>query len=405
MQLGFRYQPSSNERPMNKNFVVVGTCQKLLRQVLVALRSETDANCVVIGGENTRNLKWSSLCSRNYVLNLDKKAGADDDARFTTLLHRLAREFPDAILIPADCEGTRAINRVKPHLPDINMIPHADLSTLDTLDNKWRFFQFCSANSITVPDTVYIGPKSSLNYPMLAERLGVPFVIKPVNQAGSTGVLVVHNEAFFNRAILENEAYQFDSLIAQKYIEGIDLCFNFFAMEGEISAFTIQQRIGSTVSFLPHPQLEQLGRHLAKAARYSGVMCVDARVEASTGKVYLIESNPRFWASLGASVWCGVNFVTECIQKVRRRHAPRTITSGTFNERHPVLRPAAWSSALFDLSARGRIVRAQLRDLPVVSRVVISTPMMLLRYTARRAGRLSAPNTATASAARRRLVQ
>ena len=187
---------------MKKNYIVVGTCQKLLRQVLVALRSAVDANCVVIGGENTRNLKWSSLCSKNYVLNIERHAGPDDDERFTTLLHRLARVLPDAVLIPADCEGTRAINRVKPMLPDMHIVPHADHSTLETLDNKWRFFQFCSAHSITVPDTLYIGPKASLNYAALAGRFGVPFVIKPVNQAGSTGVHVVHDEAFFGRQLV-----------------------------------------------------------------------------------------------------------------------------------------------------------------------------------------------------------
>lgn len=377
---------------MNKNYIVVGTCQKLLRQVLIALRSAADVNCVVIGGENTRNLKWSSLCSKNYVLNFDRQADTDVDERFTSLVRRLARNLPEAILIPADCEGTRVINRVKPNLHGMHIVPHADLSTLDTLDNKWRFFQFCSANAITVPETVHIGPKHSLNYAELAQRLGVPFVIKPVNQAGSTGVHIVRDEAFFNDVILDNEAYQFDSLIGQKYIEGIDLCFNFFAMEGKVSAFTIQQRIGSTVSFLVHPQLEQLGRRLAKAANYSGVMCVDARVEANTGKVYLIESNPRFWASLGASVWCGVNFVIESIERVTR-HAPRTITSGIFNERHPVLRPAAWTSALFDVSVRGRILRAQLRDLPVVSSVLISVPTMFWRYMVRRAERISAVDT------------
>lgn len=390
---------------MKKNYIVVGSCQRLLRQVLVALRSAADANCVVIGGENTRNLKWSALCSRNYVLDFDRHAGTSGDERFTNLVHRLANDLPDATLIPADCEGTRVINRVKPHLPDIDTVPHADLSTLDTLDDKWRFFQFCSAHSITVPDTVYIGPKTSLNYAELARRFGVPFIIKPINQAGSTGVHVVTDEAFFNNVILANDAYQFDSLIAQKYIDGIDLCFNFFAMDGEVSAFTIQQRVGSTVNFLAHPQLEQLGRRLAKAANYNGVMCVDARVDADTGKVYLIESNPRFWASLGASVWCGVNFVIESIEKVKRIEAPRTITSGVFNERHPVLRPAAWTSALFDASAQGRILRAQLRDLPVVSSVLISVPQMLWRYANRRAAGVSALSAPQISSPRGRLVQ
>jgi hypothetical protein len=353
---------------MKKNYIVVGTCAKLLRQVLLAINSKSNANCIVIGGENTRNLRWTSLCSKNVVLNFDKKDQRNDDQLFANLVNEFASKFPGAVLIPADCEGTRMINRVRSQLR-IKMIPYCDLATLDMLDNKWRFFEFCTANDLMVPPTIYIGNKSNLNFASLANRFGLPFVIKPVNQAGSNGVHIVRSEEFFNQVIRDNEAYQFDTLIAQKYIAGIDLCFNFLAMNGEISAFSIQQRVGSTIRFLTNPALEKLGRQLAKAATYNGVMCIDARVEESTGNVFLIESNPRFWASLGASVWCGMNFVMESVEAIPRPHQPRTITTGIFHERHPVLRPSAWTGAIFDLSEHGRILRANMRDFPVVAGV------------------------------------
>lgn len=368
---------------MKQNYVVVGTCQRLLRQVLLALRSMPKANCMVIGGENTHNLKWSSLCSENIILNFDRLDQRNDDKLFVNKVNSFARQFPNAVLIPADCEGTRMINRTKESLR-IRTIPHADMATLDTLDNKWQFFQFCSAHDIRVPATVYVGDKSRLDFSALASQLGLPFVVKPVNQAGSTGVHIVPDEAFFNEAIRDNEAYRFDTLIAQKYIPGFDLCFNFFAVGGEISAFTVQKREGSQVRFLSHPSLEALGRRLAKASAYNGVMCIDARVDAHSGEVYLIESNPRFWASLGASVWCGVNFVLESIHAERRPHAPRTITTGIFHERHPVLRPSAWKRALFDLGEQGRIIRANLRDLPMVTSAIRTLPANALRQAMRR---------------------
>ena len=38
---------------------------------------------------------------------------------------------------------------------------------------------------------------------------------------------------------------------------------------------------------------------LSQLSHYSGLMNVDARLENGSGRVFLIESNPRFWASLG----------------------------------------------------------------------------------------------------------
>lgn len=370
---------------MKEHYIVVGTCQKLLRQVLLALRSTGNANCVVIGGKNTHSLKWTSLCSKNVAIEFDTdlQTGASSRRQFVELVNQFASDLHDAILIPADCEGTRMVNRVKAQLR-VKIIPHADMATLNMLDDKWRFFEFCKMHALKVPETHYIGDKSALDYASLSRKLGVPFVVKPINQAGSTGVHVVHDEAFFNKVILGNDAYQFDKLIAQRYIDGIDLCFNFLSMNGEISAFTIQQRVGSTVKFLSNPELERLGRRLAKAANYDGVMCVDARVDARTQEVYLIESNPRFWASLGASVWCGVNFVRESVKQVQRRDGALTITSGIFHERHPVLRPTAWKAAMFDPSGHGRIVRANMRDLPVVASIFRSLPVMAWNFSVRR---------------------
>jgi hypothetical protein len=143
---------------------------------------------------------------------------------------------------------------------------------------------------------------------------------------------------------------------------------------------------------MTHRVLEKLGLQLARAASYHGVMNIDARMEERTGKIYLIESNPRFWASLAASVCCGLNFVAESIEAIeaapyphdRLSQRPRRLTKGRFQEAHPVLRPAAWIGLANDTSPRGRMFRARMRDMSAVAEVIRALPSMLWKYTSRR---------------------
>lgn len=363
-----------------KNYIVESTCNRLVRQVTLAILSMPDTGRIaVVGNEKTRNLRWTSFCSENSHVSFEPK----DEAAFLETVNTLAEKMPDSILIPTDCDAARVVTRVKEKLlPKIVPIPESAM--LETLDNKWRFFHFCRQHEIRVPDTVYIGAKSNLNFSGITNMLGLPFVLKPVNQAGSNGVHVVRSEAYFKEAIENNDAYKFNTLIAQKYIAGTDLCFNFLASRGEISACSIQQRYGPEIRFVNCAALETLGYALARASAYDGVMCIDARVEEKTGDVYLIESNPRFWASLCASVWCGLNFVAEAVAPNGTPDSPIRLTSGRYYERHPLYRPSSWLKLMFDASRQGKMFRAMMSDLPTISELACSLPTALWNYAVRR---------------------
>lgn len=94
--------------------------------------------------------------------------------------------------------------------------------------------------------------------------------------------------------IENNGTDQFEVLIAQQYIAGRDICFNYLAHGSEIGAYSIQQRVGSEIRFVNNHALQVQGYALAQASSYDGVMRINVRVEEDTGIVCLIESNPRF---------------------------------------------------------------------------------------------------------------
>jgi len=362
------------------HYIVLSYCKRLLRQVLLSLREFADPRQIVaIAGPQARDMRWSGLAGRH----LPATFAPQDDDRLVTMVNTLGALLQDPVLIPADCDAAMALNRVGGHLA-VRSIPLAPNPLLARLNDKWGFHGICREAGLRVPRTVHVGRKDNLDYDALAAQLGLPFVLKPTNQAGSNGVLVVHGHEQWMRQVVPDNVYRFDSLIAQQYVPGVDLCFSFLARDGDVAAFSIQQRVGPTIRFLENAELEMLGLRLAEATRYSGVMNIDARVEEGSGRVFLIESNPRFWASLAASVWCGLNFVAESIAPVERRAVPRRLTAGVYYERHPVMRPSVWLRYAFDSGREGRMWRAAMGDVTSLKDVIRQLPEMGRNYSSRK---------------------
>lgn len=362
------------------NFIVLGNCKRVVSAVLQAIRSFTDAKAIVIGGPATAVLRWSALCKRHITIDLE---GRDDDS-FVDIVNGIAKTRPHVILVPADCDAIRLANRVRGRLA-IRMTPIPELATLNMFDDKWQFHQFCSREGLPVPATRHFASKSELKFDAIAADLGVPFVVKPLNRAGSLGVHVVTSAEDFESSIVNNDDYDFGALIAQRYIEGPDIDISFLSISGRVSALAVQQTHDSRVEFLSNPGLEALAAELCRTSGYHGVMHVDARIESATGKVYLIESNPRFWASLTASVWCGLNFVAESIVPAPKEIGPRELTAGMASTRHPLIQPSSWRRMLADMGQRGRLLRAMAFDPMAFSEFVRELPLTCWRYASKRA--------------------
>ncbi|HYD59982.1 MAG TPA: ATP-grasp domain-containing protein [Noviherbaspirillum sp.] len=361
------------------NFIVSGNCRRVVSAVLLAVRSFTDAKCTVVGGQATRSLRWSRLCKGQVTVDID---GADD-AGFVEAVNRIANRNPHVILIPADCDAIRLANRVHGML-NVKTTPIPDLRTLDMFDNKWQFHQFCTGQGLPVPPTHFFSSKMEMDFHAIVAEIGLPFVVKPLNRAGSTGVHVVLSEQDFEASILDNRGYDFGPLIAQRFIRGVDVDVSFLSSDGRLSALAVQRASGSRIDFLSNPALEAMASALSGASAYHGVMHVDARVEEGTGKVWLIESNPRFWASLTASVWCGLNFVAESLVPAPKNAGVRALTAGSVSIRHPLVRPAAWRGLLADRGGRGRLLRAMAFDPPSLGEFARELPATALRFAGRR---------------------
>lgn len=357
-----------------KNFIVVGKSERVVVAVLQGIHCSAKVKCTVIGDYETRGLTWSTLCARHIHIEFTRQA----DAEVINAINEIYDADHDVIVIPADCQGTRLINRIKNQLR-AKAIPIPEPDTLDQMDDKWQFYEFCRANGLNVPTTYYVGPKANLDFEGMVLKLGLPFVLKPSNESGSFGVQIIRSKEQYLKAVHGNDSYRFSSLIAQRYIEGEDVDISLLALHGRVSAFAIQQVEGSTIKFVQNPELQTMATKLCAANAFHGVMHIDARTDKLTGQVFLIESNPRFWASLTASVWCGLNFVEESIKEKIGNSVPLGLGSGRAYTRHPILRPADWIT-LLQSGQRGRLTRLATLDIYSFSKFMADLPVLCCRH-------------------------
>jgi biotin carboxylase len=357
---------------MMLDFILVGSSVRIALPVLQALHCAGPAHCAVVGSAPTAVLRWSHLCRQHVVMDFDQ-----DDAAVHQI-NLLAQQHPRAVLLPFDCEAIRFVNRVQGRLR-LGSIPVPDLATLNMFDDKWAFHQFCLANALPVPLTRWIGPKSNLDFDAIEAELGLPFVVKPTNESGSHGVQIVHSRAQLERNILGNSAYQFSPLIAQRYIQGVDMDINLFAVDGQLRAVSIHQPGQSYIDFLPHPPLEAIADAVCLSSRYNGVMNLDVRLASASGEVFLIESNPRFWATLTSTVDCGLNFAAASLQRSSVAELPQRLVAGRSYSRHPFLRPSCWWQLVSDSTEKGRLLRAKAFDLYSLGQLLLEVPAIVKR--------------------------
>jgi predicted ATP-grasp superfamily ATP-dependent carboligase len=366
------------------NFLVVGKSRVIITAVLEAIHSFSKAHIVVLGDEESAPLRWSRLCAKKMTIAFD----GSTDRRFVEMANAYAAKYPHAMLLAVDCDAVRLTNRVRGQLKsNIDIAPIPDTHTLDMFDDKWQFHQFCVRHGLHVPMTLFAGGKDALDFDRLAGELGLPFVVKPTNMAGSAGVQIVTSKTGFEKNIAQNDSYRYGSLIVQRFIEGVDIDLSLLSVRGVLSALAIQQVNGSTINFVPNAYLETIASKIARDSAYHGVMHIDARIDKHTGQIFLIESNPRFWASLTAAAWCGFNFVAASVGPASLPFAPYKLTSGEASTKHPAVRPSAWKSLATDSGYQGRLLRAQVFDPYSLGQLAREVPVMSWRYAKRKAAR------------------
>lgn len=215
-------------------------------------------------------------------------------------------------LVPVDVASSAFLAEVGDSLHDVIIFPCSSVNVLVELDDKWQFARFMRKHGLPHPETIILERLEILDRREL-KALGFPFLIKPLTGESGHGMVLVDDLSALDRYLSRPNAHNTLPLIAQRFVPGRDISLNVLAVDGEVLAWTVylwETTIGGAgrLETIEHPEVLDIGRKIVRAADYSGVANIDTRL-GDDGAITVFECNPRFWYTLSASLWQGVNFV------------------------------------------------------------------------------------------------
>jgi D-aspartate ligase len=243
-------------------------------------------------------------------------------------LLQLASEIPTrAILLPTRDHDINFISRQREALERCFIIPMLKPEALDRVMNKDALAAVASTVGVQTPRTITVDRADGIT---AAASLRFPCICKPVyaSQWRKPGIweAVGRQKAMRVESFNELESFysnfmRLDPLVCvQEWIEGEEedlLIFGSYCSgDGDVVAsFTARKRLqypplagtGIVVEALPLPQLEQPSRALLTAINFRGVSEIEYKRDRRSGKLYLIEVNPRHWDQHGLGTQVGVN--------------------------------------------------------------------------------------------------
>jgi hypothetical protein len=260
----------------------------------------------LVGHRNIAFLRRSKRC-RQYFMN-ELSLEDDNKTDFVRTIEWIGNGHENIFLIPVDDSANRIVYSTLDRLK-VSTYPMPDSSSFEMLNDKWRFHQYCSELDIRVPKAMRLDNKTEIDFDRVRVTVGLPFVLKPTNKSNSLGVRVIWSKEKLHKEILSNRKYNFFPLIAQSFIPGDNIDISVLADRGSIKNFAVQIRKEKMLRFVQSKELTKLTEAIVRDLCYTGLIHIDARLHGESEEIFLLEANPRFWASLDEATLCGLNFV------------------------------------------------------------------------------------------------
>jgi carbamoylphosphate synthase large subunit len=244
------------------------------------------------------------------IMYVSKDLRAESPRRILELINDGHRRTPIDFVLASDVAGTMLLNVIRAELL-APAFPAADNAILRVLDNKWSFNQLCLAIGVSVPDSILFDCKERVDPARIERELGYPVVVKPVDQSGGDGVVVIGSREALSAQVLSGSyGYGATGVMVQRYVKGRDWGYSAFAVNGRVeAALTFACGPKWETEFRTHPDLLDTAARIVEHLHYTGVLNFDCRLDDETKTFKFLECNPRFFRRVTASRLCGVNFV------------------------------------------------------------------------------------------------
>ncbi|PKL39686.1 MAG: hypothetical protein CVV44_05545 [Spirochaetae bacterium HGW-Spirochaetae-1] len=277
------------------------------QQALHVIRalSSVGIKCYVVGHDRFAMHLFSKHCHVGFFTK--RKFLEEGDDQFFQKVNSFVRKKKIDVLIGTDGDTTRMLIKCRNQLKGARVYPGPDLNLFDKLHDKWNFAELLNQFNLPQPEYQLISKVEDFDL----KKLGFPVLLKPLIGAGSIGIQKIDNFSAFKSAIQELKNKNRLPILAQEYIDGQDIDYNVLSEDGNIIAWSIQQRINSQkglIRYLVNEDVAAICRELIQRSKYTGVGHIDLRIDDKDGRVKFIEFNPRFWGSLDYSTAMGLNF-------------------------------------------------------------------------------------------------
>jgi predicted ATP-grasp superfamily ATP-dependent carboligase len=244
------------------------------------------------------------------------------------------------------------------------LMPDAQL--IEDMVDKSRFQELAARRGFPMPRSLLapVSDSGRVGWPG-----GFPCVVKPITRVGwfeakveevPHKVFKVESQEELNRKVEAMRAHGRD-FILQEFISGEDdqiySFHGYFDRSSEPLAWFVGRKVrtypldtgrSTCLELVREPEVAELGLSTLRGLGFQGVMKADFKRDARTGRLYLLEMNPRFnlWHYLGAV--SGVN-----LPEVAHRYL-----AGSWSGPPPEYRPGHyWISGPMDLKATWSALR------------------------------------------------
>jgi carbamoyl-phosphate synthase large subunit len=237
-------------------------------------------------------------------------APASDAPEFIPWLLKLCKKQKITAVIPTTDMDLEVLSRqaelFQEHGTQILSSPHR---TIETCNNKDRFYRFFGAQGIAVPEILPLETKSRK----------FPLFIKPALGSGSRGATKVMNErelTFWTSELKQP--------VLTEFIEGMEYTIDVFLdREGKPVSIVPRQRlatragvsdIGRTVK---DPDLFRAAAKVCSCLQFVGP--INMQFIRRKGKLHLIEINPRFSGGISLTLAAGADFAELALRLIEGR--------------------------------------------------------------------------------------
>lgn len=152
----------------------------------------------------------------------------------------------------------------------------------------------------------------------LAAEVGYPVVVRARRESGGRGLAFVSDPADLPTAFQRIRARDPAPLVQRQVPPGTlwDVCLLYDRtstvraafVQRELRHFPLRGGTSTLQESAWRPDLVDLAIRLLAPLGWTGPVEVEFMADAESGQIWLMEINPRFWASLALAVQCGVNF-------------------------------------------------------------------------------------------------